>query len=129
MSSKNIPEITPIEYNNTKIFKLSFIPLLVLNNTANPTPAPTRSPEIKVEAVIKFSKYICVNITDAAQFGISPIKPAITGPIIGLFSAKLAIASSPIKCIIRCIIIDIINMYIKIFIVCFKEDFNILFSQ
>ena len=54
--------------------------LLVLNNTSNPTPALTATPDIKTGIEITFSTNNSVNITDEAQFGINPINPAIIGP-------------------------------------------------
>ena len=66
--------------------------------------SPTSNPEIIVAADITFSKYICVNITEDAQFGINPIIPAITGPNIGWFLKNPAIVSSPIKYITKFII-------------------------
>ena len=83
INSKAIPEITPIIYNNETILMFCLIPLFVLNNTASPTPALTKVPEIIVDIEITFSKYICVKITDAAQFGINPINPDNIGPNIG----------------------------------------------
>ena len=77
------------------MFSFSF--LFVLNSTASPTPAPVNNPAIILPADIKFSKYIFVIITDAAQFGINPINPAITGPNIFLFNNKFEMFSSPIK--------------------------------
>ena len=97
INSNIIPDMTPIAYSRTVILIFSLTPLFVLNNTASPTPAPTNSPAIIVPTDIIFSKYICVIITDEAQFGIKPIKPDIIGPNIGLSSIKLAMVSSPIK--------------------------------
>ena len=91
INSNIIPAITPILYKIPTILKFSFNPLLILNNTANPTPAPVNSPAIKLDTDITFSKYMFVKITDAAQFGIRPINPAIIGPIIGLFNNIFAI--------------------------------------
>ena len=104
-----IPEITPIAYNITNIPIFSFILLFVLNNTASPTPAPVNSPDIILPSEITFSKYIFVIITDAAQFGISPISDDINGPITGLFNIQLAIVSSPTKCT-TIFIINVINI-------------------
>ena len=92
-----IPETTPIPYKRTVILMFSLIPLFVLNNTASPTPAPTNKPAIIVPTEMIFSKYICVIITDEAQFGIRPINPEMIGPNIGLSSINEAIVSSPIK--------------------------------
>ena len=124
-----IPAITPILYNRAAIFIFCLIPLLVLNNTANPTPAPTNNPEIAVAKEITFSKYICVKITDDAQFGISPMIPARIGPNIGWFCKNPEIRSSPIKYIAPFIIIVINKINTKIFIVCLNADFTIPCSQ
>ena len=87
-------------YNNNTILIFSFKFLFTLNNTISPTPALTNKPAINVATVIKPSKYNWVIITEAAQFGISPTIPAITGPKIGLLEIKIESVSSPIKCII-----------------------------
>ena len=129
ISSNIIPDITPIAYNKIVIFIFSFMPLLVLNNTANPTPAPTSKPAIIVPTDIIFSKYICVMITEDAQFGINPIAPDIIGPSIGLSNIKDAIVSSPIICIAILITKVMINIKINIFTVCFKADLKIPCSQ
>ena len=127
--SNIIPDNTPITYNIVTIFMFCLIPLFVLNNTASPTPAPTNVPEIIVEIEITFSKYICVNITDDAQFGIKPINPDKIGPNIGLFCKKLEICSSPIAYITIFINIVTININTNMFNVCFKADFIIPCSQ
>ena len=49
-----IPETTPIVNNIPAILIFSFIPLFILNKTANPTPAPTSKPEIIVATGITF---------------------------------------------------------------------------
>ena len=80
ISSNIIPEIAPIKYTIKTIFIFSFMFLFVLNNTASPTPAPVSKPDIMLAADITFSRYIFVKITDAAQFGIRPIRLATIGP-------------------------------------------------
>ena len=103
-------------YKIAVIFIFSFKFLFTLNNTSNPTPAFASNPAIKIEAVIKFSTYNLVIITEDAQFGIKPINPAITGPKILLFIIKLDNVSSPIKCITRFKTNVIISINIKILI-------------
>ena len=54
--------------------------LFVLNKIISPTPAPVKSPAISEAPLIMFCIYKFVIITDAAQFGIKPIKLEIAGP-------------------------------------------------
>ena len=111
------PEVTPIKYINAEIIRFCFIFLLVLNNTINPTPAPVSNPATKEAIFITFSIYKLVIITDAAQFGISPIKLDTIGPKKILFFIIISILSSPTAQIITFIINVIIKIYIVIFIV------------
>ena len=103
--------------------------LFVLNNTASPTPAPVSNPDIMLAADITFSRYIFVKITDAAQFGIRPIRLATIGPKIFWFNSKLAIFSSPIKYTAVFMMNVIIIININIFMVCFSADFKMLPSS
>ena len=128
IACKIIPDIVPIKYNNPTIFTFSFQFLFVLNNIASPTPAPVNNPAIILPTEITFSKYKFVKITDAAQFGIRPIKAAIAGPIIDLFKIQLAIVSSPTKCTIVLIKNEIIIINKNMLRVCFIDDFKIPFS-
>ena len=91
------PEITPTKYNKIVIKIFSFKFLFTLNNTSNPTPAFTKSPEIIMLSVTTFSKYNLVSITEEAQFGINPISPASIGPKIKLLARIFEMLSSPIK--------------------------------
>ena len=125
-----IPDTTPIKYNIPVIFIFSLIFSFTLNNINIPIPEPTNNPPIIEPTEITFCKYSCVNITDDAQFGIKPTIPAINGPTTGMFNIKFDIFSSPIKYIATFITNEIIIMNIKMFNVCFIEDFNIpSFSQ
>lgn len=67
-----------------------------MNKISSPNPELTNNPPIIVPNSIIFSKYISVNITELAQFGISPIKQEIKLPITGISEIILAILSSPI---------------------------------
>ena len=108
------------------MLKFSFIFFLfVLNSTISPTPAPVSKPEIKAEAFITFCIYKFVIITEAAQFGIKPIKLEIIGPKYRLFCIKFSIVLSPIILINKLIIKVIIKIYIVMLTVCFKADFTI----
>ena len=77
VSSRIRPAITAITYNTAIIFIFSFLSGFTLNNTTSPIPAPVQSPAITEEKEIAPLRYSCVRITDAAQFGIRPIKAAI----------------------------------------------------
>ena len=79
VSSRIRPAITAITYNTAIIFIFSFLSGFTLNNTTSPIPAPVQSPAITEEKEIAPLRYSCVRITDAAQFGIRPIKAAIAG--------------------------------------------------
>ena len=123
------PEITPIRYSINVIIRFSFkCFLFFLNKTINPTPAPVSNPAIS-DAIFKtLLRYKLVIITEAAQFGISPIKLDTNGPNIELFFINVSIVSSPINEINIFIIKVIINIYIAIFTVWIKLDFKIPFS-
>lgn len=124
-----IPAITPIVYSVETISIFSFKFLFILNNTIIPSPEFTSSPPISVPSPITLLTNSSVNITEDAQFGISPISPAKIGPSIGLFKIKLAKVSLPITCNTRFKAIETISIKINIWIVCFIEDFNIPSSQ
>ena len=79
IKSINIPDITPMPYTNKTIPTFSFNLSFVLNNTASPTPAPVNNPAIMLPNDITFSRYRFVIITDAAQFGINPMRLAKNG--------------------------------------------------
>lgn len=124
-----IPAVTPIVYNVETILIFSFKFLFILNNTIIPSPEFTSSPPISVPSPITLLTNSSVNITEDAQFGISPISPAKIGPSIGLFKIKLAKVSFPITCNTRFKTIETISIKINIWIVCFIEDFIIPSSQ
>ena len=128
-SSKTIPDITPIAYNIPIMLTFSLMFLLVLKSTNNPTPAFTATPEISTGIEITFEINNSVNITDDAQLGTRPIKPAIIGPSITFLLIKCAIVSSPIYVIIPFRISVITNMNIVIFNVCFVAEETIPTSQ
>ena len=108
----------PIKYINPTIIIFSFICFLfVLNNTNKPTPAPVNNPAISDAILITFSIYKLVIITDAAQFGIKPIKLEIIGPKKILFFINVSIVCSPITPIRALIINVIITIYPVILIV------------
>ena len=88
--------MTPIMYSKQIINIFSFTFLFVLNKIINPTPAPVKRPATREAPFKMFSMYKFVKITEAAQFGISPIKLAINGPKTAFFDTKFAIVSSPI---------------------------------
>ena len=95
-----MPAKTPIKYKIPTIFIFSFTFLFVLNNTNSPTPAFTATPDINTGIDITLLINNSVKITDEAQFGINPIKPATIGPNITFLLIKCAIVSSPIYAII-----------------------------
>ena len=84
-------------YNIDTIFIFSFRFLFILNNIIIPRPEFTSKPPISVPNPITLLINNSVNITDDAQFGISPISPAKIGPSIGLFKispAKVIVISN-----------------------------------
>ena len=125
IKSITIPQTTPITYNNPNILKFSFTFLFTLNNIKIPIPEPTSKPPIIEPILIIFSKYNFVSITEPAQFGISPTRPDIIGPIIGIFNIKFDSYSSTKKCIIKFSMKVIIIINRNIFNVCFTADFSI----
>ena len=74
-----IPDNEPIIYNINIIFKFSFLSLLFLSNTNNPTPADGKSPATAVPSgIISFINSVVIN-NDAEQLGIKPTKEVIKG--------------------------------------------------
>ena len=84
-----------------EIKQFSFKLELTLNKTNKPTPAPASSPDIILPKLIKPDKYNSLIITDAAQFGIKPIREANKCDNKGLLSKKLAIRLISAKLIIK----------------------------
>ena len=103
-----------MKYNIETIFIFSFKFLFILNNTISPSPEFTSSPPINVPNPITLLTNSSVSITDDAQFGISPISPAIIGPSIGLFKISPARVSFPITCNIKFSTIETISIKINI---------------
>ena len=124
-----MPAKTPIKYKIPTIFIFSFTFLFVLNNTNSPTPAFTATPDINTGIDITLLINNSVKITDEAQFGINPIKPATIGPNITFLLIKCAIVSSPIYAIIPLSTSVMKNMNIVMFKVCLIADVTIPSSQ
>ena len=87
---------------------------MTLNKTSSPTPAPTNKPPIIVPKLIAPSKKSSVISTLAAQLGISPTIPLITGPTNVFEKMDFEIDSSPKYSITKPSAIDITNKKIKI---------------
>lgn len=125
VSSRIRPAITAITYNTAIIFIFSFLSGFTLNNTTSPIPAPVQSPAITEEKEIAPLRYSCVRITDAAQFGIRPIKAAIAGWNTVSPSIIAEILSIPSMSIHRFKINVNTNRYKKIFPVWRSAGFTI----
>lgn len=91
----------------------------------SPIPAPVQSPAITEEKEIAPLRYSCVRITDAAQFGIRPIKAAIAGWNTVSPSIIAEILSIPSMSIHRFKINVNTNRYKKIFPVWRSAGFTI----
>ena len=123
------PDNVPIKMRIISIVIFSFKFLFLLNNTKSPTPAPEHNPATSdPNEIIPFKKP-CVKITDAAQFGISPIKDAIKGWIKLSFKKREVNFSSPVISIARLKIKDAINTNKNILTVCISADFIMPSSQ
>lgn len=68
------PITVPIEYNPTRILKLSTCGRFDLNKTNKPTPAPVQRPAKTDPKLIMPSMYNSVNKIDETQFGMNEVK-------------------------------------------------------
>ena len=118
----NIPIIEPIIYTIPRRVKFSFMFLFDLNNITNAIPELVNRPannEPKDKALFKYNSVI---ITDAPQFGISPISDEINGPKIEPCNNILLSSSSNPNSNTAFNTILIITTNKAIFRVCFKLD-------
>lgn len=80
-----MPDNAPSEYSRSIIVRFSFLFLLFLNRINKDDPLLVNSPPIRAPNVSVLLRYNSVNITLAAQFGISPIRLVIRDEKMVLF--------------------------------------------
>lgn len=117
-----IPDMAPNEYRSKIIVIFSFLFLLFFSNIRREEPLLVKSPPINAPSDMALFKYSSVNITLAAQFGISPIRLVINGDNILFVSNILDRYFSPNKVKIVFIIKVIMNINKVICNVCFIAD-------